>query len=66
MSNDGSTPLTPQQQAEADQRLAECMGRWKHAKVAVWEGGVWTDKRRCTTCGKLFTKDDVEIEEGQS
>ena len=60
--SDGGTPLTEHEQAEVNAKMAECMGRWKHAKVHVWDNGVWTNKLRCTTCGKTFDKNGKEIE----
>ena len=63
-SNDGATPERTDIPSAEGERLAECMGRWKHSMQWVWkEGGTsWTDFRRCTTCGKIFNKDGREVE----
>lgn len=43
---DGATP-----ELQSEKNLAECMGRWAHSWMWVWENGKWTTKKRCTTCG---------------
>lgn len=46
---EGATVVPP---APDDPQTGECMGRWKHILQWVWVGGVWTDHKRCTTCGE--------------
>lgn len=54
--DDGSTKA-PQDEAEAMTKRAECMGRYRHAFKWLWEGGVWTNKVRCTTCGETRVRE---------
>ena len=35
-------------------RKNECMNRWAHSPVWMWESGTWTNKPRCTTCGEVW------------
>jgi len=52
MSNDGATPEVAQNQN--DPCPGDGSGRvFKHNWVWVWEGSVWTDKIRCTTCNEV-------------
>ena len=45
--DDGATKVQ-----EDESKRAECMGRWRHYWKWVWVGTTWTNRQRCSTCGK--------------
>jgi hypothetical protein len=45
MSDDGATKV------DDSKSLNECLERYKHQWIWVWENGVWLNQKVCTTCG---------------
>lgn len=42
----------------------DCMQRWSHRWQWIWEGPLWTDRSRCTTCGAEKDKDGKIYKDG--
>jgi len=39
----------------------ECMGRYRHIWVWIWENGEFSNRIRCTTCGEVKeNKSEIE------
>lgn len=45
--NEGPAPIP-------DQGGSECLGRYQHHWAWAWDGLVWTDWLRCTTCNETI------------
>ena len=52
------TPAPADEVSQAGSLVRECLGRWAHRRIAVWDppigvpGARLTNRWRCTTCGQ--------------